>query len=216
MKIKNPFIFLFGRPGCGKSAVYKILTDLFKKEKVAEEFERIDDFPILKELLDEDKEFKRHIRKDGGFAVTDWSIVDEVLQVINKKAFEKVKENKIVFIEFARDNYLNALKNFDKNFLENSVGLYIKCDFEICLERNEKRFKELGGKDIDAHIVPPDLMKSYYKKDDIEDILNSEGIEYLKRIFPVKVYVVENNYDCLDKLEKELIKFVKFYCENIK
>lgn len=214
MEIRNPFIFLLGRPGCGKSAVYKILVELFKNERIADEFERIDDFPILKELLDKDVEFKRHIRKDGGFAVTDWSIVDEVLQVINKKALEKVKNNKIIFIEFARDNYINALKNFDKDFLNNSIVLYIQCDFDVCLKRNEKRFKELGGKDIDAHIVPPDLMKSYYKNDDIENIILEKGKESLIKSFPVKIFVIENNEEGIEALKSKLNEFVKFYKLN--
>ncbi len=63
--IPLPFIFLLGRPGCGKSLIYKILLKKFKKEKIASQFIRIDDFPILKDLLKKDIEFKRHIKKDG-------------------------------------------------------------------------------------------------------------------------------------------------------
>jgi len=215
LKIKNPFILLLGRPGCGKSAIYKILTQKFKEKNIADEFERIDDFPILKELLDKDTEFKRHIRKDGGFAVTDWTIVDEVLQIINQRIFEKVKDNKIIFVEFARAKYIDALKNFSQDFLDNSIILYIKADFEVCLQRNEERFKAAGDKDIDAHIVPPDLMRSYYKDDDIEDLLETKGEEYTKKALPCRLFVLDNNEPGLDKLEQKLDKFVDYYVNSL-
>ncbi len=216
MDIKNPFIILLGRPGCGKSAIYKILIRQFKEKGIADEFERIDDFPILKELLDKDTEFKRHIRKDGGFAVTDWSIVDEVLQVIDKRAFERAKDNKILFIEFARADYKSALKNFSEDFVKNSVILYIKVDFDVCLKRNEERFKEAGDKDIDSHIVPPDLMKSYYKDDDIEKLIETEGEEAAKREIPLNMYILDNNEKGIDILENKLDKFVEYYMLHLK
>ncbi len=205
-----PFILLLGRPGSGKSAIYKLLQEKFKKENIADKFERIDDFPILKELLDKDTEQKRHIKKDGGFAVTDWSIIDEVLQVINSRAFTKTEPNKIVFIEFARANYMDALKNFTENFLQNAVILYVFVDFEKCLNRNEERFKQAKDK-LDDHIVPPDLMKSYYKDDDIEKMYLENGEDYLKTNLPVKIFMLNNNVEGLDLLSRNLDEFVAYY-----
>ena len=77
------FIFLLGRPGCGKSVIYNMLGERLCKEKLASEVMRIDDFPVLKDIVDEDKEFKRHLRKEGGFEVTDLSMLDDVLKRIN-------------------------------------------------------------------------------------------------------------------------------------
>ena len=130
------FIFMLGRPGCGKSYLFKNIFTPVLKEK-GYEVERIDDFPILKKLLSEDKEFKRHLKKEGGFEVTDWSIVDDVL-------------------------------NFSPYIRERTLLLYIWAPFEVCLENNKKRFER--GKDIDDHIVPTDLMFSYYRTDDLEKI----------------------------------------------
>ncbi|PIU18545.1 MAG: hypothetical protein COT16_01780, partial [Elusimicrobia bacterium CG08_land_8_20_14_0_20_44_26] len=76
------YVFLLGRPGCGKSFVYE---NILKRLRVAEKINkvrRLDDFPVLKELLDKDTEFKRHLRKEGGFEVTDFTIVDEALRTI--------------------------------------------------------------------------------------------------------------------------------------
>lgn len=209
-KIPLPFIFLLGRPGCGKSLIYKILSEKFQKEKIASQFIRIDDFPILQALLKKDIKFKRHIEKDGGFAVTDWSIIDAVLQIINKTAFNKVKKNKIIFIEFSRASYIKALNNFSPLFLNNSVILYIKTSFKICLKRNEERFKKNQTKNVDDHIVPPDLMKSYYKDDDFEKIIDSVGEQGIKLKLSSPFFIINNN-EGIKSLNQNLIKFINFY-----
>ncbi len=209
-----PFILLLGRPGSGKSAIYKLLQTKFKDNGIADKFERIDDFPILKELIEQDTEEKRHIKKDGGFAVTDWTLIDEVLQVIDKRAFEKVEDGKIVFIEFARADYKSAFKNFSDNFLKNSIILYVFVEFDKCLQRNEERFKKAKDK-LDDHIVPPDLMKTYYKDDDIEKIYLEKGEEALKSELPIRIFVLNNNVEGLDLLSRNLDEFVEYYKNQI-
>ncbi|RLD18892.1 MAG: hypothetical protein DRI36_00335 [Caldiserica bacterium] len=161
------FIFMLGRPGCGKSYLFKNVFTPVLEEK-GYEVERVDDFPILKKLLSEDKEFKRHVRKEGGFEVTDWSIVDEVLKEMDKVLKDKEEEGKVILVEFARDNYKKAISNFSDYVREKTLLLYIWAPFELCLERNKSRFER--GKDIDDHIVPTDLMFSYYKTDDLEKV----------------------------------------------
>ena len=205
------YIFLLGRPGCGKSFICDILTEKFKLKEIAGEPERIDDFHILlKELLNKDKKFERHIRKNGGFAVTDWSILDEALQIINTRLLETALPKKITFIEFARDNYKKALKlkNFSSEILKNSVILYIKTSFETCIKRNEERFKK--KKDIDGHIVPPHLMESYYKTDDIEQSLFKN-----KKIELENIFVLENDNISIEELKSRLNNFVKFYVKKM-
>ncbi len=54
---------MLDHPGCGKSVIYNMLGERLRKEKLASEVMRIDDFPVLKDIVDEDKEFKRHLRK---------------------------------------------------------------------------------------------------------------------------------------------------------
>ncbi|KXB00346.1 hypothetical protein AKJ42_00985 [candidate division MSBL1 archaeon SCGC-AAA261C02] len=65
------YVFLIGRPGCGKSVVYHDLSKRLLEGKLIEETTRIDDFPILQEILREDKELEKHVNKEGGFEVTD-------------------------------------------------------------------------------------------------------------------------------------------------
>ncbi|MBU4561738.1 hypothetical protein L6386_05440 [bacterium] len=213
--ILYPFIFLLGRPGCGKSVIYEMLTERLKRRKVAKEFIRIDDFPILKELFDKDVHFKRHRRKAGGFEVTDWSIVDEVLKIVNDRIIKLEKKNRIIFIEFARNNYLQALKNFTPEVLEKSLILYIFAPYQVCYERNIKRFQEKEGEDLDSHIVPPDLMESYYKEDDFEELL-LESEERLKGASPAPLIVIDSRKTGKVELRPEVEKAARALEERIK
>ena len=205
---RRPFIFLLGRPGCGKSVIYEMLTERLKKRRVARDFIRIDDFPILKELFDKDVHFKRHRRKAGGFEVTDWSIVDEVLKIVNERIKKLEKENRIIFVEFARNNYLQALSNFTPEVLSKSLILYIFAPYQVCYQRNIKRFQEKEGEDLDSHIVPPDLMESYYKQDDFEELL-LESEKRLREAFPVSLMVINSSKTGKKNLEPEVERAVK-------
>ncbi|MCS7131510.1 MAG: ATP-binding protein, partial [Hadesarchaea archaeon] len=159
------YVFLLGRPGSGKSAVYRLMGERMLREGLAEEVMRLDDFPILKQIVDEDVEFKRHVRKEGGFEVTDLSMLDEVLKRMDGQLKELRRPGRVIFVEFSRNSYAHALQNFSRDVLVRSLVVYVYCPFEVCLRRNERRFKE-GGKGLDDHIVPRDMMERYYRRDD--------------------------------------------------
>ncbi len=196
---------MLGRPGCGKSVIYNMLGERLRKEKLAREVMRIDDFPVLKDIVDEDKEFKRHLRKEGGFEVTDLSMLDDVLKRINDQLKKLEKHGRVIFVEFSRDSYAHAMKNFDRDVLNRSLILYIYTPFDVCLERNVRRFKV--QKNLDDHIVPSDMMKKYYKYDDYEELfLKSEN--ELKKQVPARLVVIKNDADELDKLKNELKKVI--------
>jgi len=209
MKTCPSFVFLLGRPGSGKSAVYRMLGQRLREEGLASDITRIDDFPVLKELLDRDTEFKRHYRKEGGFVVTDFTILDDVLGEINSKIKELEQSGRVTFVEFARARYANALKNFDREVLDHSLILYIYCPFDVCVERNVRRFRENRGKDIDEHIVPTDIMEHYYRYDDYEELCLKSEAE-LKRHAPVPLVVVRNDVEGMGQLERELEKVMDF------
>ncbi|MEM3519948.1 MAG: hypothetical protein QXT22_06020, partial [Candidatus Hadarchaeales archaeon] len=175
---------------------------------LAKDVERIDDFPILLRLLDEDREFKRHYRKEGGFVVTDFTILDDVLKEIDEKLKNNPDPKKVIFVEFARNNYSSALKNFSREILDRSLILYIYCPYDLCVARNVRRFKE--GKSIDDHIAPSDIMEKYYKEDEYEELfLKSE--EKLKKAAPARLAVVRNDVDDLSRLDRELENVIEKY-----
>jgi len=197
--MKKDYIFLLGRPGCGKSFVYETIIKKLKETEQIEKVERVDDFPILKELLDKDTEFKRHLRKEGGFEVTYFTIVDEVLSTIDSRLEDVKSRNDLVFIEFARDNYISALKNFRSETFARAMIVYIYCPYDLCLERNRKRFEQQKNNALDDHIVPTDLMESYYKNDDIEKIFLTDR-PALAKVLPGDFFVLDNSSEGLDAL----------------
>jgi len=183
------FVFLLGRPGCGKSVVYKILKEVIEKKGIAAP--RVDDFLTLKAILDKDTEFKRHVLKDGGFAVTDFSVVDEALADLDKYVKKEKSDKKIIFIEFARDNYKHAFENFSKDLLDDSLILYLYSTFEECYKRNVARFEKAKKDGHDDHIVPLDLMKTYYRTDDYEQLYLKSEAELMKAV-PAKTVVLDS------------------------
>lgn len=201
------YIFLLGRPGCGKSVVYQLLADQIRREKLADEVMRLDDFPVLKEIAEQDKDFKKHVRSEGGFTITDRSIYDDVLKEMGRRIKVLRRPGRLIFVEFSRSGYAQALKNFDREVLDQSLIVYIYCPYEVCLERNIRRFRE-GARNLDEHIVPRDLMDKYYRYDDYEELfLKSE--DELKKRAPAPVAVIRNDAEGLDKLKHEVEKIVQ-------
>jgi len=112
----------------------------------------------------------------------------------------------LIFVEFSRSGYAQALKNFDREVLDRSLIVYIYCPYEVCLERNIRRFKE-GARNLDEHIVPRDLMDKYYRYDDYEELfLKSE--DELKKKAPAPMVVIRNDAEGLEKLKREVEKVV--------
>jgi len=183
------FVFLLGRPGCGKSVVYKIIKEALEKKGI--ESPRVDDFLTLKEILARDTEFKRHILKDGGFAVTDFTVVDEALKDLCEYVKKEKSDKKTIFIEFARDNYRHAFENFTKDVLADSLILYHYSTFEECYRRNVARFEKVKKDGHDDHIVPLDLMKTYYRTDDYEQLYLKSEKELMKNV-PAKTVVLDS------------------------
>lgn len=168
---------------------------------------RIDDYPILKELMKRDTDFKKHILVEGEFQITDLSVYDDVLEEINRRLKGLRKPGRVIFVEFARRRYVDALKKFDREVLDRSLVTYIYCPFELCLKRNKERF-ERGGETVDDHIVPEDKMKEYYLHDDYEELfLRSE--EELQKRAPTQIVVLRNDGEELESLKQELERVVR-------
>ncbi|MBS3815774.1 MAG: AAA family ATPase [Hadesarchaea archaeon] len=196
------YVFILGRPGSGKSIIYKKISKRLLEKNLIKEIERIDDFPVLLELLEEDEELENHVKKEGGFEITNLDLLDEVLQRINKRVKKQSQPDKLIFIEFSRDNYEHALTNFDQELLNQSLIIYVYCPFDVCVKRNVERFEE-SQESIDNHIVPTDMMKKYYKEDDYEDLYLESGGK-LKEKAPADLVVINNDEENMAKLEREL------------
>lgn len=197
-------IFLLGRPGCGKSIVFRTITDMLKKSGKAVDFDRIDDFPILMELHDGDAASGRTDRflptDDGGFKIMDPGIWDEMLVGLNKKALSYKDREGVLAIEFSRPDNARSLGLFSDDVLKNGTALYIDASFETCVFRNEERTKRAEAEGIDAHFVSRKEMEETY--------LNDDG-KTLPEESPVKVIVIKNGDGVTpEDIEKQLLPVV--------
>lgn len=202
------YAFLLGRPGCGKSAIHRLLTRFLAEGDPAFTQERVDDFPVLKEILAADTGFKRHYLKDGGFAITDFTVADDALKLLSRKVQEQKREHHLIFIEWARPDYTAALRNFDRAVLDESVIFHVRCSFDECLRRNRARFENRTSENLDDHIVPEDLMRSWYTEDNFETLWLRDPAA-LERAAPTEIYVIDNDRPGLDRLEREVRRIVE-------
>ena len=194
-----PNVFLVGRPGCGKSIVYKLLTEQLRAGGYKGELTRIDDFPILKRIFEQDVEQKRHRRlPEGGMKITDDKVWDDLSMALNEQALKLQSPDRLLFIEFSRDSYARAFKHFSPEVVRDSVIVYIDAPFDLCWERNARRVRDEKG--LDAHLVSREEMEKTYARDDSEE---------LPAHVDVHVFVVKNDSDDFGKLRGELQKVVQ-------
>lgn len=172
------YVFLLGRPGCGKSAVFRALTPRFKAAGLAADFERLDDFPRLWARIMEDdaraREGKERLHsvadEEGRPCLVYPGVFDEILVELSREVEERARDGKIIFIEFARSSYVQALNSFSARVLDAAVIVYIECPFEVCWERNVRRAEAAAQKGTDDHLVPREEMERTYRHDDQSEL----------------------------------------------
>lgn len=194
-----PNVFLLGRPGCGKSLVYRLLEEELRSAGYGGELMRIDDFPVLKRIFDTDVEYKRHRpAPGGGVKITDDTVWDDLSKALNEQALKLQSPSRLLFIEFSRNAYVRAFKQFSPRVLKNSIIVYIDAPFDVCWERNLRRAREEEG--LDAHLVSREEMEKTYARDDHEE---------LQKHVVAPVLIVKNESDEIENLKGELKKVVK-------
>jgi len=196
------YVFLLGRPGSGKSAVFRALVPKFESAGLAADFERLDDFPKLWSRLLECDERERAGEKrlysvadqEGRPCLIYPSVFDEILVELSGEVEGKARDGKIIFIEFARSSYVQALKSFSARVLDAAVIVYIDCPFEVCWQRNVRRAEAAAQNGTDDHLVPREEMERTYRHDD--------GIE-LEGHYRGLVAVVRNEREGEEFLERQ-------------
>jgi adenylate kinase family enzyme len=208
--MKYKYVFLLGRPGCGKSALYRELEQRILDSGQAKTVERVDDFPkVWARLLQDDareeegKErlFSKRIG-DGNYIVTRDKvferIFDEILKEVNADVLEITKPDHVIFLEFARSSYVQAIQHFDQRILDNCIAIYMQVSFDTCWARNVARHEAAIAKDGDDHLVPRKEMEKRYLYDDQEAF-----VQYMQaRHIPVAV--VDNEAHGEEHLERQV------------
>ncbi|MGZ3617526.1 MAG: hypothetical protein ACXWOL_12085, partial [Ktedonobacteraceae bacterium] len=99
------------------------------------------------------------------FDVRDFSVLDDVLKELEKKIkfrYSDARNEQLIVIEFARDDYGEALKLFSPGFLKDAYFLFINSDINRCIQRVHSRVAHSTS--VDDHFVSDDIICSYYKK----------------------------------------------------
>lgn len=213
MELKKSYIFLLGRPGCGKSAVYNQVIKKLKNEQLAYDFPRVDDFSKLwSKFMEDDKNElegkpRKYSRKteDGGYKVINDKTWHELLQEVNTDIIPMQKKGRVVFVEFSRDNYIDAFKNFSKDILNHALALYINVPFEICWQRNAARHEKALKNGTDDHLVSKEEMEKTYKIDD--------GLEFAKNS-PLPVEIIDNSKNGEEYLKNQINNIISILKEK--
>jgi adenylate kinase family enzyme len=208
--MKYKYAFLLGRPGCGKSALYRELEKRILESGQAKTFERVDDFPKLwAKLQGDDALEKEGIQRiyskrtdDGGYLPND-SVFNDILKEVNSDVLRIDKPDHMIFLEFARSNYVEALQNFDKSILDNCVAIYMEVNFELCWARNVARHEAATAEGGDDHLVHREAMEKIYLYDDQDAF-----VQYMKDQ-NIPVLVVNNEADGEEHLRKQVGQLYK-------
>ena len=216
-------VFVLGRPGSGKTTavnnIIKHVNYVFEhKEELT--IQRFKDYEILYRMFEQDIKHKyqdaskRKFRKAeyGGFDVLDKTMFDVALERLeeNVNAFVPSSDNKIVTIEFARDDYKEALRIFSKDFLKDAHFLFVNCDLEQCMQRIYSRMSNPPKPDF--HFVSEYIMHTYYSKENLTYMHH-----YLKNDFPLvrSVETISNTSISFEEFEERVKVFAKTLVEEI-
>lgn len=174
-------VFLLGTPGSGKSEFYRCIVEKLKEGNLFKNFTRIDDFPKLWAIFQEDERTgqwrKCRLTEDSGYKVTDNTVWDDILKEVNRdvlKLMESEISDTILFIEFSRPNYVHSiLNNFSKKILRQAIVVYLDVPFDICWKRNVCRHQKAIEAGSDDHLVSRKEMEETYGFDD-KDMLKKK------------------------------------------
>ncbi|HEU5226265.1 MAG TPA: hypothetical protein VFU49_00530 [Ktedonobacteraceae bacterium] len=201
-------LFVLGRPGCGKSTAMAYIRELAQAQELRTI--RLKDYEKLYRRFQAEVTAKEEGPKRfrgaayGGFDILDFTVMDEVLAELQQELQNalSIPENKLIIVEFARDEYCKPLRQFRQDLLQNAYFLFVDTNLEACIQRIHQRVKNPVR--ADNHFVSDTILRDYYSKDtlfDIKDKLAREpGIES-RRI------TILNNNDSQTQFLEEVEQF---------
>jgi adenylate kinase family enzyme len=199
-------LFILGLPGSGKSTTSRHIVDYVKYQHKVQSAQSINDYEILFEMFEADTDHKRFkpTEEHNGFDVIDLAVCDIALKKIEVKTIDIIyneKSPKLIVIEFARNNYDQAFKQFSYDFLRDAYFLFLDANIHTCKQRIRDRVANPQTKD--DHFVSEYIFDSYYNKNNSHYLFSSLKTDY--GIDGTKVKGVNNNgqfEDILDKINE--------------
>lgn len=208
----DQMLFLLGLPGSGKSALGRhIKKYVFKKYR--QRTYLFNDYGILKAKSDTDTENQFKPADSGGFDVLKLEVFDYALdkleQLVNFTLKDASAYAKVTLVEFSRNDYQRAFRQFHLNFFQNAHFIYLNSDTETCKRRI--RIRAAHPTYEDDYPVSEYIFKSYYYGDDglcLPQTLKADyGIDE-RRVLTV------NNYYRFGYVIKSVNKFIDTIVES--
>ena len=170
------------------------------------------DYEILQKMFQEDKKGQFKPADHGGFDVIDMTVLDIALRKLeqnNKTLISIAQLQKIILIEFSRNDYEEAFQQFSKEFLYNSYFLYLNVEREICKKRLRER--AAAPNTSNDHYVSEHIFDTYYSGDDgwnLSQILKKNyGIDKL-RVKVIDNNISQENFSKLNEQFKQVERFI--------
>jgi len=194
-------VFVLGRPGSGKSTAARHLKRfLMQRERTAI---HINDYEILRRMFLEDtQQIKFRATEHNGFDAIDLTVMNVALQEVEVEVHPYLSSADLVTIEFARNDYREALHQFTPSFLKDAYFLFLDADIETCLQRVHERV--IHSNSIDDHPSFSDaIFRAYYQKENAAYMAAC-----LKKEFALhKSVKVINNTGSLDDFKLHIEQF---------
>jgi hypothetical protein len=177
--MKYRYVFMLGRPGCGKSAIFRGVEKRLLRSGRTTSLQRLDDFYRIWAAIEHDDALEAagqdriySQRDDEGLpSVTNFDLLDLVLREVSSDVLHIDRHDHIVFIEFARPSYVQALTAFDQRILDDCLVIYVDVDFETCWARNIARHEAAVAEGGDDHLTPLEIMDKFYRYDDRDALM---------------------------------------------
>jgi len=184
-------LFILGLPGSGKSSMARYIATYLEDKNW--ESTRFSDHVILQRMFLADSEHKQFRPADhGGFDILDLDVRDIALQRLEQAVnqhFSSARQEGIVLIEFARNDYQRAFQQFSREFLQDAYFLYLDANIETCKRRIRERI--INPSTGDDFFVSEYIFATYYNKDDGRSIPQILERDY--GIDKQRVEVIDNN-----------------------
>ena len=201
-------IFVLGNPGSGKSTVSRFIVDYVLRQHPHWTADHVNDYGHLRKMFEAEREGRRFrpTRKHGGFVVLDTDVYHEALEKLEEQVLElDTLPDKLIVIEFARNNYRKALRQFSLDFLRDSYFVFLDVDIETCMDRINMRIAHRETKD--DYFVSSYVFKRYQHshKDTRQYIALNLKTDYELEEERVKVIANKNTKE---EFEKPIIDFI--------
>ena len=235
-------MLLAARPAAGKSEIIAHLKSTPAEKRIPlyhiEEFEELDDFPMLWTWFEEDSILSRlghqRLYTDDDYYFLYPYLWDLLIERINLEYSKIIRDEpgyhdrKTVIIEFARGTshggFSRAFEYLSKEIADRLAILYLNVSWEESLRKNQSRYNPARPDNILDHGLPDEKLESLYRYVDWDeltanqpDTVQIQGVSVPYVVFENEDDVTSQGGDLLgERLQETLSQLHEKYIESRK